>query len=231
MDSFDMEQFLENYLTQIALLRKKITVKKHFDEAKQLALDIHSMTHSKVISSFGENTFYDNLIDGLREDDYSAMPKASDETIAWHIWHIARIEDIVANLLIAKTRQVFDDEWIKRMNTPVKDTGNAMTDAEIIGFSSEVVKPELLAYRNAVGSRTREIITTLAPGDIAHKAAAEDLARLLPSGCLTAQKDSIWLKDFWGRLTVGGMLCLPLTRHHMMHLPDSYAIKEYLQLQ
>lgn len=42
-------------------------------------------------------------------------------------------------------------------------------------------------------------------------------------------KESIWLKDFWGRHTVSGLILLPLIRHHMMHLPNSYAIKKFIK--
>ena len=45
------------------------------------------------------------------------------------------------------------------MNVQVKDTGNAMTDEEIIYFSSRINIPELRNYRIAVGRNTREIIS------------------------------------------------------------------------
>ena len=223
-----VKEILDDYSKKIALLQKQIKTVKYFDEAKLLFLDIHAITHSSYISIDSNPTFFDILINGLGDDDYSIMPLETDETIAWHIWHITRIEDIVGNLLIYKHDQVFCDEYALKMNTTVKDTGNAMTDKEIIDFSRQIVKKELLDYRNAVGLRTNEIIASLTPADVKRKADEEDKGRLLKEGCLTKDKDSIWLKDFWGRLTIAGMLCLPLTRHHMMHLPDSFAIKRFI---
>lgn len=224
----NLEQFLDDYRLKIELLRKMMKTTKYFRVAKQLALDIHAITHSKSVSGLAEDTFFDQLIYGLTDEDYCVMPRDTDETIAWHIWHISRIEDIVGNLLMTKHEQVFSDELKERMGTPVTDTANAMTDEDIISFSKQINKAELLNYRNMVGLRTRQIISELTPADIRRKAEEVDLNRLLETGCLINQKESLFLRDFWGRLTFGGMLCLPLTRHHMMHLPDSYTIKQLI---
>ena len=108
----------------------------------------------------------------------------------------------------------------------VKDTGNAMTDRQIIDFSEQVNKQELINYRDAVGCRTRKILKSLTPNDLKRKPGAEYLARLVSEGGLVESKDSIWLKDFWGRHTVAGLIVWPFTNHQMMHLPDSLAIKQ-----
>jgi hypothetical protein len=171
------------------------------------------------------------LLAGLADEDYSVMPTEKDETIAWHLWHIARIEDLTGNLLIMEQAQIFNDEWMAKLNVTVKDTGNAMTDGQIIDFSKQVRKPELINYRNAVGRRTREILRSLTPRDLKRKPGAACLARLVSEGGLLEVKDSIWLKDFWGKHTVAGLILLPLTRHHMMHLPDSFAIKQFVKDQ
>jgi hypothetical protein len=168
-------------------------------------------------------------LDGLADEDYSVMPTDKDDTIAWHLWHIARIEDLVANLLIAEKSQIFNDEWANKLDVAIKDTGNAMTDDEIIDFSEQVNKQELLNYRNAVGCQTRTILECLTPNDLRRKPGAEHLSRLVSEGGLLESKNSIWLKDFWGRHTVAGLVLLPLTRHHMMHLPNSTVIKQFIK--
>lgn len=224
-----MSDIVNEYLLQIETLRKLLKSRKNFDQAISLALEIHGMTHSGSVSSSEAPTFCDSLLDGLAEEDYSVMPTIKDETIAWHLWHIARIEDLVGNLLIAEQPQIFDDTWMDRMKVSVKDTGNVMADSEIIGFSELVNKKELINYRDAVGRRTREIIKSLAPDDLKRKPKAEYLDRLVSEGGLLERKGSIWLKDFWGGYTVTGLILLPLTRHHMIHLPDSAAIKAYIK--
>lgn len=221
---------IENdYNLQIDKLRKLIKSTKAFDLAIELALEIHAITHTSKVSSGIIPTFCDDLLDGLASEDYSVMPTEKDETIAWHLWHIARIEDLVGNLLIAEQSQIFNDEWMVKLNVTVRDTGNAMTDKQIIDFSEQVNKQELVNYRNAVGCQTRKTIKSLTPNDLKRKPKADDLARLVSEGGLLEHKSSIWLKDFWGKHTVAGLLLLPLTRHHMMHLPDSIAIKQFIK--
>ncbi len=219
---------IENdYNTRLDELRRQIKSPRNFQSAMELALKIHAMTHTGEVSSSPVPTFCDELLDGLEDEDYSIMPTEKDETIAWHLWHIARIEDLVGNLLIAERPQIFSDEWMERLNISVKDTGNAMTDDEIIGFSKQVKKQELIYYRNAVGRQTCELLKSLTPGDLKRKPSDESLARLISEGGLLEVKKSIWLKKFWGSYTVTGLILLPLTHHHMIHLPDSVRIKEF----
>lgn len=223
---FDIEK---DYNPQIDKLRKLIRSTKTFDSAIELALEIHAITHTSKVSSSSIPTFCDNLLDGLANEDYIIMPTEKVVTIAWHLWHISRIEDLVGNLLIAEQSQIFNDEWMTRLNVTVRDTGNAMTDRQIIDFSEQVNKQELINYRNAVGCQTRKLLKSLNPNDLKRKPGAEYLARLVSEGGLVESKRSIWLKDFWGRRTMAGLISLPLTRHHMMHLSDSIAIKQFIK--
>ena len=48
----------------------------------------------------------------------------------------------------------------------------------------------------------------------------------MTEGGVTEQKGSKWLPDFWGKLTVGGLVLLPLTKHHVMHLDVCAALKK-----
>lgn len=222
---FDLEK---DYNSRVDKLRKLIRSSKSFDAAIELALALHAVTHTSEVSASGKPAFCDDLLEGLSDEDYSVMPTKKDETIAWHLWHIARIEDMVGNLLIARQSQIFSDQWMARLNVTVKDTGNAMTDPQIIDFSQKVNKQALINYRNAVGCQTREIIQSLSPDDLKRKPEAEYLDRLVSEGGLLACRGSLWLKNFWARHTVAGLILLPLTRHHMMHLPDSLSIKQFI---
>ena len=219
-----MSDIAADYELQADRLRRLLKAKKTFEPAMELALDLHAVTHTGVVSGSSSPTFCDHVLEGLADEDYSVMPTEKDETIAWHLWHIARIEDLVSNLLIARQSQIFDDDWMDRMNVTVKDTGNVMSDSEIISFSRHVKKQDLINYRNAVGCQTCAVIKSLTPSDLKRKPESEYLDRLVSEGGLLDRKGSVWLKDFWGSYTVTGLLLLPLTRHHMMHLPDSAAV-------
>lgn len=222
-----MLDVIMDYNARIDTLRKWIKSPKTFESAMELALDIHAITHTGMVSCSDIPTWCDNLLDGLTDADFSVMPDKKDETIAWHLWHIARIEDLVGNLLIAEQSQIFNDEWLEKLHVNSKDTGNAMSDKQIIDFSRQINKQELINYRNRVGRQTRETLKSLTPNDLKRKPATESLARLVSEGGLLEVKNSIWLLNFWSRHTVAGLILLPLTRHHMMHLPDSFAIKQF----
>jgi len=217
----------KEYNLLIDKLRKLIKPLKTFDSAIELALEIHAITHTSEVSSSNTPTFCDELLHGLKNEDFGVMPTEKDDTIAWHLWHIARIEDLVGNLLIMEQAQIFNDTWMARLNVAIKDTGNAMDDTQIMDFSKRIDKQELINYRNAVGCQTRKILKSLTPKDLKRKPSPEYLARIVSEGGLLESKDSIWLKDFWGKHTVAGLILLPITRHHMMHLPESMVIKQF----
>lgn len=154
------------------------------------------------------------------------MPTKRDVTIAWNIWHITRIEDITMNLLVGNCDQVLDEAWLKKLNIGVKDTGNAMSDEEILSLSKELCKEALREYRLAVFHRSLELLETLGETDMRRKFRPEQVERILLEGCLTQAPQSVWLADFWGKKTVAGILLLPLTRHGAGHLNDCLKLRK-----
>lgn len=209
-------------------LKSIIRKPSEFYRARQLFLDIHAMLHTASASGgeFGET---DRLLSDLIADEFYTIPSAKDETIAWSLWHIARIEDITMNFLIARHEQVFDGEWQRRLNVTVSDTGNAMSDVEISAFSRLINGAELIEYRNAVGMRTREIVSVLTATDMKRKVSAEDCRKIYDAGGVTDNPDSVWLLDFWGGKDVAGLLLMPATRHIILHLNNCCKVKENIR--
>lgn len=213
-------------------LFKSIVLKpERFDEAVKLCLELHAMVHSSEMSLINSVTFEDEVWKGLDEETFRCMPSSKDVTIAWNLWHLTRIEDITMNILVANQIQVINTEnWLERMNVQVMDTGNAMTDQEIIDLSSRIHMQELRNYRIAVGRKTREIISGLKPFDLKRKMNnTQDLQRIYDEGAVLEHEDSKWLVDFWGRKNVAGILLMPITRHQMVHINDSICLKRKCQ--
>lgn len=210
-------------------LRNLINKHESFDEAIQIALEMHALLHSSEITKSSSPTFGDEIWQDLTEEDFAIMPTKRDVTIAWNIWHVTRIEDLVSNLLIAHSPQVLNAKWQKKLKTSVRDTGNAMTDEEIIRFSQEIDKKELHNYRNAVGKQTQQILKSLLPQRLKEKPHEDDLDEIVSQGGLTFQEQSIWLKDFWGKKTIAGLILLPITRHQLMHLPNCLKLKSKIK--
>lgn len=198
------------------------------ERSKALFLELHAKLHLSAVSNTKSNEV-DELIDDLTDNEYAIMPTVSDETIAWVIWHIARIEDLTMNMLVAKEHQVFNPQWQKKLNVSITDTGNALTDDEIMSLSESVNTKELLAYRSAVGKQSRAVVRQLKADDMKRKIASEDVERIKLAGGVTDQKDSLWLLDFWGKKDVAGILLMPPTRHVMLHLNDCCKWKEFFR--
>jgi hypothetical protein len=212
-----------------ALLKDLLKNKERFTEAVDLCKDMHKFIHLSSMSSTKENTLADDVWEGLTDDDFTIMPTDQDVTIAWNIWHIARIEDLTINILVQNMGQVLDNSWLKKLNITVQDTGNAMTDEEIMSFSKLVDKEELKNYRNAVGRQTQHILSTITSEDLRRKVSADRLERIREEGGVTSHPASLWLLDFWGKKDVAGILQMPITRHQIVHLNDSLKLKEKIK--
>lgn len=210
-----MKYFGEGLSEKHKELGKLLRKGNSFNEAVQLFLELHASLHLSEVSGTQPNEV-DALLGDLAPEEAAAMPEKDGETICWALWHMARIEDITMNELVAEERQVFTEAVRKKINSPVSDTGNALTQEEIRTFSASVCLPALIAYRNNVGLRTRQIASSLSPGDMKRPVSKSRLA----AGGVTPQPDSVWLLDYWGGKDVAGLLLMPPTRHLMLHLND-----------
>lgn len=76
-------------------LREIIFNPEKFDEAIKLCLEMHKKVHSSEMSKCSFTTYEDRLWNGLNEELFRVVPLDTNNTIAWNIWHITRIEDIV----------------------------------------------------------------------------------------------------------------------------------------
>lgn len=199
------------------------------EEAKSLFLDIHAALHLAQVSGGSEPNEVDRLLGDLQESEYAIMPTPKDETIAWAIWHIARLEDLTMNILIADREQVFNGEWRRRLNSPITDTGNACTDEQIMALSRSLKIPELLCYRSAVGRRTREMVRGMTAEDMKRKVTKSGLDRIAEEGGVTSQEDSIWLLEYWSSKDAAGLLLMPPTRDTMLHLNDCCKWKTWIR--
>ena len=76
----------------------------------------------------------------LSQEDFSEMPFMNvrgyhSKSIAYSLWHIFRIEDIVAHTLIAGDEQVFfRGNYQERINSPITTTANELVKEEIKEF-------------------------------------------------------------------------------------------------
>jgi hypothetical protein len=84
---------------------------------------------------------------------------------------------------------------------------------------------ELYKYRIAVGRRTREIIQRFKPTDLKRKFNDISLRKIFDIGAVLKDDKASWLVDFWGKKNVAGILLMPATRHHAVHINESLIAK------
>ena len=117
--------------TMQAQIKKKDTYKEGintlFDLRNQLM---------ETLTSFNEE---------LSREDFDAIPFINadgyhNKTIAYSIWHIFRIEDIVAHTLIGENKQVFfEGNYQERINSPIITTGNELVKERSQTFQSNLI--------------------------------------------------------------------------------------------
>lgn len=223
-----MKYFGQGLSEQHKELSSLIRKPSETERSKDLFLQIHAKLNSSVVSDTDRNEV-DTLLWDLKQNEYAVMPTNRDETIAWALWHIARIEDLTMNILVAREEQVFNQEWKARLNVGITDTGNALSDDEIMELSRHVNTEQLICYRNAVAQKTRDIVRSLSAADLKRQVRQDDLEKILSVGGVTQQESSIWLLEFWGKKDVAGMLLMPPARHVMLHLNDCCKWKEAIR--
>ncbi len=210
-----------------ALLNEIIRRYDRFHEAIDLCLEMHRLVHTSEMSDCSFSTFEDQLWEGLEESTMRIMPTEKDVTIVWNLWHLSRIEDLVSNILIANDKQViYQDNWLEKLEIDICNTGNVMTDDEIISFSNTINIMALRNYRIKVGQKTQEVIKNMGIEELKMKVKPERINRIYSEGGVV--EGSKGLLDFWGKKDIAGLLLMPITRHQIVHLNDSFKLKRKL---
>lgn len=210
-----------------------ITKAEAHTEAVTVFLALHSALYASEDSSREPVTYEDCLWDQLLEPTIRCYPvetPGSRNSIAWHLWHSARIEDITMNVLVADSEQVlYSGQYARSLGVPYVHSGNEMSEPDIAALSRAINLEELAAYRRAVAKRTRSIIAALEPGQFTAKASAAQFSRIREEQAIldTAQ----WLFDYWAGKTTAGLVLMPATRHPFVHLNKAMRVKEKLQKQ
>jgi RimJ/RimL family protein N-acetyltransferase len=223
-----MEHYRKLCLKRQTELRQILTRSGQYDEAIRLFLTQHAMLHSARVAETEPWSFEDAVLDDMTGGHIRRIPRNCEHSVAWIIWHIARCEDITMNLLVAGSPQVLSqDGWLERTKSPICHTGNEMDETGIADFSAAVDIQSLRAYRVAVGRRTREIVKQLGPEDLKRKVDPVHLQRIWDEGAVVEAASGI--VDYWGKRDVAGLLLMPASRHHIVHLNEALKLKRRRQ--
>ena len=196
--------------------------------AIELFLQQHAMVHAGKISNARTWSFEDELLNDMTAEQIRCIPPGGEHSIAWILFHMARIEDITMNMLVAGTPQLFlQDAWAKKLNVSILHSANQMDELSIATLSYQFDLASLRAYRQSVGRRTRQIVKHLKPEQFRQKADASRLQRVLDEGAVLPE--AIGILNYWSNRTIAGLLLMPPTRHNFLHLNEAARIKARLQ--
>lgn len=150
-------------------------------------------------------------------------------TLAWSLWHLFRIEDIVAQTLILKDLQIlFKGAWLDKTNSQIITTANELEGDEMIEFSKTLNIKATYEYCKAVMESTNEMLGQLKFADLKKTFSDEDKERLVASKCVSPEESSVWLIDYWCGKNLAGLIKMPFSRHWIMHLEAMRRIKNKL---
>jgi len=213
-----MNKFFSDLNKQMQLeLKKKETFADGIKSLLLLRLELF-----KIVESFFAE---------LSAEDFSKMPFPkskgnSNATIAWSIYHIFRIEDVVCNTLIKNENQIFfEKDFARRLNAKIITTANELSNEQMIEFSSSINIEELFCYAKEVKEKSEKMILELSFENLKTKIPEERKINLQKLNVVSSEELSSWLIDYWCKKDVRGLLQMPFSRHWIMHVEACLKIK------
>ena len=205
---------------------------------QQLFKKADTFDQGKAVLFNLRNDLMDTLLsfrEDLKREDFDAMPYMNadgyhSKNIAYSIWHVFRIEDIVAHTLVKGDEEIlFSGNYQSRINSPVITTGNELVKEQISDFTKQLNIDELYSYVADVKKSTEDIIRDLTYGDLKIKVPDERKENLQSLGVVSNDENAVWLIDYWCKKDVRGLIQMPFSRHWIMHIEACQRIKNKLK--
>jgi len=198
------------------------------DSAISLFLAQHAMVHAARATKTKLWSFEDEMLDDMSGQQLRQIPRGGEHSIAWILFHLARIEDITMNLLVAGTGQIFSrEDWARKMNVSILHSANRMDGPSNARLSANIDIQCLREYRAAVAQRTRQIVQVLQAQDFKKKVDPSRILKVLSEGAVTPE--AMEIVDYWSKKTIAGLLLMPPTRHCILHLNEGMRIRKMVR--
>ena len=196
-----------------------------FNESKDVLFELRNALMNTMLSFKTE----------LNREDFDAMPFMNadgyhSKNIAYSLWHIFRIEDIVAHTLVCEDEEIlFSGKYQSRINSPIITTGNELVKGQISDFTRQLDIDELYSYIADVKKSTEEIIRNITFTDLKGKVMNERREELKALSVVSSDENAVWLIDYWCNKDLRGLIQMPFSRHWIMHTEACLRIKNKLK--
>lgn len=200
------------------LLSKEATFAEGINKLLELRADVFEQI-TQILNGYPEEAFY--------QMPYKNADGYHSKTLSYSIWHIFRIEDIVAHELVAEDDQIlFRGNYVKKINSPIITTGNELSGDEIGVFSEKLDRFQLYNYAKDVMEATNQILRDLEYKELKRKFDDIYKEKLINTKCV--DETEAWLIDYWCSKDVKGLIQMPFSRHWIMHVEAMRRIKNKL---
>jgi len=191
----------------------------------------------QVLTELRGDVFYQitQIMNDCPKEAFCQMPFAGangyhSKTLSYSVWHIFRIEDIVAHEMIAGDEQIlFQKGYMERIGSSIITTGNELSGDEIIGFSKQLDLRQLYAYAKDVLESTDDLLGRLEYRDLKRTFDDGMKEKLKVSKCISEDENAVWLIDYWCGKDIKGLIKMPFSRHHIMHAEAMRRIADKLE--
>ncbi len=202
------------------LLSKEATFKEGIVKLIELRDSLFEQI-TQIVTTYPEEAFY--------QMPFARAKGYHSKTLSYSLWHIFRIEDIVAHEMIAEDRQIlFAHGFDKSIGASLITTGNELAGEAIADFSRQLNIRELYNYARKVKRSSEEILKGLSYEDLKRKFGEEMREKLKKTGCVSDDENAAWLIDYWCGKDVTGLIRMPFSRHWIMHIEAMQRIKNRL---
>lgn len=202
------------------LIAKKATFKDGIEKLLKLRTSLFEQI-TQIVTTFPEEAFY--------QMPFAGAEGYHSKTLAYSIWHIFRIEDIVAHEIIAGDLQVlFSCDFQAAIHSPIITTGNELAGDGIVEFSKQLSIQALYRYAQEVMQATNRILTGLEYSDLKRKFGDGMIEKLRNTGCVSDADSAAWLIGYWCGKDIQGLIRMPFSRHWIMHIEAMQRIKNRL---
>ena len=206
------------------VFQKLISKEATFKDGIKMLLELRASVFeqiTQIVNGYPEKAFYEMPFAGA--DGYHS------KTLAYSIWHIFRIEDIVCHTLILQDKQILErGNWQKKTGADIITTGNELAGQKIAEFSQKLDVKSLYEYAKAVKDSTNEFLQSVDYSMLKNKFIEEDRNRVAECGGVSTDENAVWLIDYWCGKDVKGLLKMPFSRHWIMHVEAMRRIKNEL---
>ena len=159
-----------------------------------------------------------DLLERLTEPQIRTRPQPGVNTVAWLVWHAARVEDVGINRFITDGTQVLNDGWDRRLGVDRRDVGTGMDNAEVDRLSRQVDLGALRGYWDALTQRSLAVAATLRGQDLGDVVPADRVKRVCADEGAVAP-GAEWLTEFWANRRTRGWL---LVQTPLLHVYGHY---------